>query len=120
MAPEAIAAGTIDGGNLKPQANLLFLSNNSATETRARVARVRAEYPDQLDYSGAACSLAQILDQRNYPKSYFFRCVLHDEACQGRTEDMGGAALKQERGLGLKVLGSVFLARVGWNVGCRG
>ena len=25
---------------------------NSATGTRTRVARVRAEYPDQLDYSG--------------------------------------------------------------------
>jgi hypothetical protein len=29
---------------------------NSATGTRTRVARVRAEYPNQLDYSGA-CSL---------------------------------------------------------------
>ena len=28
--------------------------NNSATGTRTRVARVRAEYPDQLDYSGVA------------------------------------------------------------------
>ena len=27
-------------------------SKNSATETRTRVARVRAEYPNQLDYSG--------------------------------------------------------------------
>ena len=26
---------------------------NSATGTRTRVARVRAEYPDQLDYSGS-------------------------------------------------------------------
>ena len=26
--------------------------SNSATGTRTRVARVRAEYPDQLDYSG--------------------------------------------------------------------
>ena len=31
--------------------------SNSATGTRARVARVRAEYPDQLDYSGVASSL---------------------------------------------------------------
>ena len=28
------------------------LRNNSATGTRTRVARVRAEYPNQLDYSG--------------------------------------------------------------------
>ena len=28
--------------------------NNSATGTRTRVARVRAEYPNQLDYSGVA------------------------------------------------------------------
>ena len=27
---------------------------NSATGTRTRVARVKAEYPDQLDYSGVA------------------------------------------------------------------
>ena len=27
-------------------------SKNSATRTRTRVARVRAEYPNQLDYSG--------------------------------------------------------------------
>ena len=27
---------------------------NSATGTRTRVARVRAEYPNQLDYSGSA------------------------------------------------------------------
>ena len=39
----------------------LCLSVTSATGTRARVARVRAEYPSQLDYSGfwmaAAASL---------------------------------------------------------------
>ena len=29
-----------------------FLQENSATGTRTRVARVRAEYPNQLDYSG--------------------------------------------------------------------
>ena len=28
------------------------LEGNSATGTRTRVARVRAEYPNQLDYSG--------------------------------------------------------------------
>ena len=28
------------------------LNKNSATGTRTRVARVRAEYPNQLDYSG--------------------------------------------------------------------
>ena len=28
------------------------MPNNSATGTQARVARVRAEYPNQLDYSG--------------------------------------------------------------------
>ena len=29
-----------------------FVKKNSATGTRTRVARVRAEYPNQLDYSG--------------------------------------------------------------------
>ena len=32
--------------------------HNSATGTRTRVARVRAEYPNQLDYSGAEVSIA--------------------------------------------------------------
>ena len=30
-----------------------FVGKKSATETRIRVARVRAEYPNQLDYSGS-------------------------------------------------------------------
>ena len=30
-----------------------LVSQNSATGTRTRVARVRAEYPNQLDYSGS-------------------------------------------------------------------
>ena len=29
------------------------ICQNSGTGTRARVARVRAEYPNQLDYTGA-------------------------------------------------------------------
>ena len=37
-------AGSIPAGG--------FSSKNSATGTRTRVARVRAEYPNQLDYSG--------------------------------------------------------------------
>ena len=32
---------------------LATLAQNSATGTRTRVARVRAEYPNQLDYSGS-------------------------------------------------------------------
>ena len=32
-------------------------SQNSATGTRTRVARVRAEYPNQLDYSGACSAI---------------------------------------------------------------
>ena len=35
-------------------ASLLLPQQNSATGTRTRVARVRAEYPNQLDYSGSA------------------------------------------------------------------
>ena len=36
----------------------------SATGTRARVARVRAEYPDQLDYSDVGC-LTRIVTSTN-------------------------------------------------------
>ena len=32
--------------------NLVQVVEHSATGTRTRVARVRAEYPNQLDYSG--------------------------------------------------------------------
>ena len=35
-----------------------ILGPNSATGTRARVARVRAEYPNQLDYSGVCVLIA--------------------------------------------------------------
>ena len=34
---------------------------NSATGTRARVAWVRAEYPNQLDYSGSVCTFGGFL-----------------------------------------------------------
>ncbi len=38
--------------------------NTSATGTRTRVARVRAEYPNQLDYSGVACEAMPRLYRR--------------------------------------------------------
>ena len=44
--PEPLGYGS------RPAAAALRLSDNSATGTRARVARVKAEYPNQLDYSG--------------------------------------------------------------------
>ena len=34
----------------------VFSAENSATGTRTRVARVRAEYPNQLDDSGVVCN----------------------------------------------------------------
>ena len=36
-----------------------YCCKNSATGTRARVARVRAEYPNQLDYSGSGSCAAK-------------------------------------------------------------
>ena len=43
--------------------NYTYVSNkNSATGTRTRVTRVRAEYPNQLDYSGVAVILALTLN----------------------------------------------------------
>ena len=38
--------------NAVPALHRSFAVPNSATRTRTRVARVRAEYPNQLDYSG--------------------------------------------------------------------
>ena len=40
--------------NAVPTLHHLLAMPNSATGTRTRVARVRAEYPNQLDYSGVA------------------------------------------------------------------
>ena len=54
----------------------------SATGTRTRIARVRAEYPTQLDYSGsctlkswglAACSCETLADKPEAPEA--LRCV---------------------------------------------
>ena len=42
--------------NAVPILHRSFAVPNSATGTRTRVARVRAEYPNQLDYSGVADS----------------------------------------------------------------
>ena len=39
---------------------------------------MRAEYPNQLDYSGAECNLTQILSRRMCSTSYHFRRVLRD------------------------------------------
>ena len=41
---------------VQPLVNQSPLAKSSATGTRTRVARVRAEYPDQLDYSGRSGS----------------------------------------------------------------
>ena len=61
-----------------PTGGIGFVRGASATGTRARVARVRAEYPNQLDYSGAECNLTQILSRRMCSTSYHFRRVLRD------------------------------------------
>ena len=37
----------------------------SATGTRTRVARVRAEYPNQLDYSGVCCDNASEIELKS-------------------------------------------------------
>ena len=45
---------------------------NSTTGTRTRVARVRAEYPNQLDYSG---SVLQALAGVSFPSRQPWSCV---------------------------------------------
>ena len=42
-------------------------ATNSATGTRTRVARVRAEYPNQLDYSGLASAFLLLLHEEKHP-----------------------------------------------------
>ena len=67
------------GSILRSEANSYWLiSNSSATGARARVAWVRAEYPNQLDYSGAECNFTQILSRRMCSTSYHFRRALQD------------------------------------------
>ena len=48
------------------------LGAHSATGTRTRVARVRAEYPNQLDYSGSVCSVPPT--NINTKQSEWLRC----------------------------------------------
>ena len=49
--------------------NYVFVPDrNSATGTRTRVARVRTEYPNQLDYSGVAV----ILKPHTQPRAMLF------------------------------------------------
>ena len=50
-------------------------NNTSATGTRTRVARVRAEYPNQLYYSGVVCMLAMLLWMRPGMFLLFSGCV---------------------------------------------
>ena len=51
---------------------------NSATGTRTRVARVRAEYPNQLDYSGSGTD-ASIMQRSNMESSILlFRTSVKD------------------------------------------
>ena len=52
-------------------------AENSATGTRTRVARVRAEYPNQLDYSGAQHQWKHYLQKRKRLKVKLRRsCVM--------------------------------------------
>ena len=44
---------------MKVQVSFIILGFISATGTRTRVAQVRAEYPNQLDYSGAGFGWSQ-------------------------------------------------------------
>nr|PNR37322.1 hypothetical protein PHYPA_020430 [Physcomitrium patens] len=47
-----IRADLTRGKGLEFYCSLLFYSGDSVAGTRTRVARVRAEYPNHLDYNG--------------------------------------------------------------------
>ena len=49
--------------------------DNSATGTRTRVARVRAEYPNQLDYSGVASRSGPVNCRRRIAVLYMVRIL---------------------------------------------
>ena len=51
---------------------LLLPQQNSATGTRTRVARVRAEYPNQLDYSGSA---VHVLPLFAFVSRFVWNCI---------------------------------------------
>ena len=51
---------------------LLLPQQNSATGTRTRVARVRAEYPNQLDYSGSA---VHVLPMFAFVSQFVWNCI---------------------------------------------
>ena len=62
-------------------------STSSATGTRARVARVRAEYPSQLDYSGFWMAAAASL------KSHECAATWNLAYCQGALQNDGVVCL---------------------------
>ena len=66
ISPRRLQAGTeLRAGSWDADGSILYLGDAfgdnakvheySASGTRTRVARVRAEYPNQLDYSGVGC-----------------------------------------------------------------
>ena len=69
---------------------------NSATGTRTRVARVRAEYPNQLDYSGSVCMFGGFLQHassEHRPKMQWLQCWRAGHA----DENQSAQALSRER-----------------------
>ena len=48
----AVVAGAFESISYRPAQSNIKVKRYSATGTRTRVARVKAEYPNQLDYSG--------------------------------------------------------------------
>ena len=69
---------------------------DSATGTRTRVARVRAEYPNQLDYSGSVCMFGIFfwpVSSEHRPKMRWLQCWRAGHA----DEDQSAQALSRDR-----------------------
>ena len=64
-------------------------NGNSATGTRTRVARVRAEYPNQLDYSGSghATHAAQLTHTQQLAQNQ--PAAMRDHKCISRESNPG-------------------------------
>ena len=65
--------------NAVPVLHRWFAVPNSATRTRTRVARVRAEYPNQLDYSGCV----RALTLASLGAASLYECSRSPETCRG-------------------------------------
>ena len=95
---------------------VICMRSNSATGTRTRVARVRAEYPNQLDYSGVRIRLprqSQTLLSKRLWIIFCTACATERPRCGALPPPCARAALTLNH-MGTAPVGSMCHYPVGW------